>query len=421
MDSSLLWMVAVFSIGYLAIIFEHVVKIDKAAVALLTGIACWMIYFHLGLDETPAKVHQLSHHLSSIAQVLFFLLGAMLIVETIDSHQGFDMIGPMLQFKSRTIMFWAAMFVSFFVSAVLDNLTTIIVMITLLKKVIPEAKQRLLFTTALVVAVNAGGAWTPIGDVTTTMLWIAERITAQNIMIGLLIPSLVSLVVFGLLLMPQLPKQIDLAPVELDKKTPVGSKRVFCLGLLAMVMVPVLKATLGIPPFMGIALGVALLWILTDYLHQRDSDQNHLRFSVNFGRIDMACIAFFFGMLLAVDALQSVGALGQLSLFIGERFESYVTIGTLIGLLSAVVDNIPLVAALIEMYPLSTYPTDHQLWELIAFTAGTGGSLLIIGSAAGVACMSLERVSFTWYVRHISWAALISYFAGIAVWALLRM
>ncbi len=418
MDNPALWISLLFAIGYIGIIFEHIVRVDKAAIALIMGVGCWFLYFNLG-GENPHKYADLGHHLADITQVLFFLMGAMLIVEVIDAHHGFETLGSLLRIRSKWLMFWVALFIAFFVSAALDNLTTIIVMITLLKKLIPDTKQRVLFSTALVVAVNAGGAWTPIGDVTTTMLWIAERITTENVIKALFIPSLVSLIVFGLLIMPQLPKQIDIRPPDTTTPRPVGGKVVFAAGVLSLLMVPVWKAFFGLPPFLGVTLGVATLWVITDLTHYNVEERQNLRIYHSFGRIDMACIFFFFGMLLAVDAMEASGALRSVAKGLEESLGSQTMIAVMIGLVSAIVDNIPLVAAVIQMYPLTEIPVDHTLWLLIAFTAGTGGSILIIGSAAGVAAMSLEKVSFGWYVKHLSWAALLAYLAGVGTYVLM--
>ncbi len=358
MDTSIVWITAIFILGYLGIIFEHTIKVDKAAIALVTGILCWLLFFNLHEGDLATKIEQLNHHLSGIAQVLFFLIGAMLVVEVIDSHQGFQMLGSMMHFQSRIAMFWASLLIGFFVSAALDNLTTIIVMIALLKKLMPDARQRLFFTAPLVVAVNAGGAWTPIGDVTTTMLWIADRVSSMGVIRDLFIPSIGSLLVFGLLMMLQLPRELTLTPPSEDKRAPVGSKRVFWIGVAVLIMVPVLKTVLGLPPFLGISFGVGILWVVTDLLHYETEERHYLRIFNSFGRIDMTCIYFFFGMLLAVDALEAAGILRNLATLIDFHIGSNLVIATLIGLVSAVVDNIPLVAACIEMYPLTQYGTD---------------------------------------------------------------
>lgn len=408
----------IFVVGYGAIISEAIHKLDKAATALLTGVLGWVLYLGYGGGTVDLRIDQLLHHLSDISQLLFFLMGAMLIVEVIDAHHGFNMIGSLFRFSSPKIMLLVVLTLSFYMSAVLDNLTTLIVMTCLMKKVIPDRKERLILTASLIAAVNAGGAWTPIGDVTTTMLWIAERISSVGIIFALFVPSLAYLIVFALLVMPMLPKKIQLM-ARSNENPPPSSKRVFFIGFISLILVPVWKTFLHLPPFMGVLLGLAALWIYTDFAHARMEERKHLRVYSAMGRIDMSVIYFFLGILLAVDVLQSAGILATIATTLQNHIGSQEMIAVVIGLVSAIVDNVPLVAAAIKMYPLDVYPKDSSLWNLIAFCAGTGGSILIIGSAPGVALMSLEKVEFMWYLRKFSLITLIAYFAGILVYHIL--
>lgn len=399
-----------FILGYLGIIFEHRF-FDKAATAILTGVLCWALFFIFGEGDHVHKAHELSHHLADISQVVFFIIGAMLIVEVIDSHKGFQRVEKLLHFQSKTVVFWIILFAGFFLSSVLDNLTTIIVMISILKRLIPERESRIFLSAALVSIVNAGGAWTPIGDITTTMLWIADRISSIAIMKSLIIPSILTTLVIGFCIRKKVNLEFSYPTGEEQPKVPY-STAILILGISALVLVPVLKALIGLPPFMGILLGVGALWAFTDVIHRNDSEKKHLRIQHLLSKIDFSVALFFLGILLAVDALEAFGVLSSLAIWVRASFPSENIFAFMLGLLSAVVDNVPLVAATIRMFGLDVYPQDHPTWSMLAYCVGVGGSILVIGSAPGIALMSLEKVSFSWYVKNISLIALISYIAG---------
>jgi NhaD family Na+/H+ antiporter len=409
-----------FSLGYLAIIFEKFLHVNKAAIALVMGVICWLLFF--AAHETVAiSSSNIAEQLSDIAQIIFFLLAAMVIVELIDSHHGFKIITELLYTSSKRRMLWFLIGISFFMSAVLDNLTTMIVMISLLKKMIPQQKERWFLGSIIVVAVNAGGAWTPIGDVTTTMLWINEKITTVSIMKSLFIPSAVCAILAGLIATifvnkgnKKLEQIKDVSPMQ------PGARRVFIMGASSLLMVPVLKGTLGLPPFMGALIGLGLLWLITDIIHYRYGEERwHLRVTHVLTKIDVSGILFFLGILLAIDALTTAGLLQALAGTLHRLVPNEGYIALIIGLVSSIVDNVPLVAATMGMYDMHTYPVDSTLWQMIAYAAGTGGSILIIGSAAGVAFMGIEKVDFLWYLKKVSWIALLSYIAGFGTYLLL--
>lgn len=408
-----MWIPLVFICGYIFIVFEHRFHINKAAAALLAGIICWGLFLNSGEGSRDAKFDELTHHLAAISQILFYLIGAMTIVEVVNTHKGFDLIGTFFKGRSSNFVYWAILFISFFLSAVLDNLTTIIVMVSLLRPIIPSTEHRKLLCAGLVMAVNAGGAWTPIGDVTTTMLWIEGVVTSSVIISKLFIPSIVTIIVFGLI-HRRVVGQFSTSIVKIDKKDlPAGSIPILILGVLSLIMVPILKGLLDIPPYLGILFGAAVMWLVTDLLHHQQQERQHLRVLHVLTKIDMGCVLFFLGILLMVDALESAGFLQQLAIQISQQIPSIDYLAIVIGLVSAVVDNVPLVAACIKMFQV-VYPVNHSFWTLTAFAAGTGGSILIIGSAPGVALMSMEDVSFWWYFRHAGWIALIAYGVGIA-------
>jgi Na+/H+ antiporter NhaD/arsenite permease-like protein len=417
------WLVlAVFVLGYCAIAFEQWVRINKAAVALVTGILCWTLYT-LGASDTVAAAGSLVAHVAEIAGILFFLLGAMVIVELMDAHDSFDLISERIRVTDRRRLLWIVGGITFFLSPVLDNLTTTIVMVSLLRKLIQDTEQRMPFVAVIVIAANAGGAWSPIGDVTTTMLWIGGQITATNIVVSLFVPSAVCLAVPLLLLSLQQQGQITVAtePHGLAVAT-AGKERqvVFFLGLGALLFVPVFKALTDLPPFMGMLLGLGALWIVTELMHSRKDDEERGRYSVAraIQRIDTPSILFFLGILVAVAALQSQGILAGVAAWLERVVGNMTSTGVLIGFLSAIIDNVPLVAAAQAMYPLAQFPADHYLWELLAYCTGNGGSLLIIGSAAGIAAMGMERINFFWYLRRITLVALVGYLAGVAIYVL---
>jgi len=412
----------IFIIGYLAIAFEHPLKINKAATALVTAALCWTVYALLGGNDGAEKL--LSEHLGETAGILFFLLGAMTIVELIDAHDGFELITKQIRTTNKKQLVWVVASITFFLSAVLDNLTTTIVMVTILQKLVSGRNDRLLFTGLVVIAANAGGAWSPIGDVTTTMLWIGGQVTAVNIIVQTFVPSLVAMIVPVSLVSLRLSGNID--PVinasNEQKLTTTQTHRntVFWLGVGSLIFVPVFKTVTHLPPYMGILFGLGIMWIATEIIHSSKDEEEKGLLSVNHAlrKIDTPSILFFLGILLSIAALQSTGVLtnlaGWMSSTIGD--ESLIVIS--IGLLSAVVDNVPVVAAVQGMFSLDQYPADHYFWEFLAYCTGTGGSALIIGSAAGVAAMGLEKIEFFWYLKKISWLALIGYAAGAVVFML---
>ena len=418
LDTAAMLTLIVFMIGYFLIIAEHRVKIDKATLALMTGILCWVIQYTQNPKFCSGEsITCLGEHISSISQIIFFLLGALGIVEIISAHKGFVIISDSLQMTSKRKLLWTLSVIAFVLSAILDNLTTTIVMVTLLSKLIDRGEDRLIMGAAVVIAANAGGAWTPIGDVTTTMLWIGGEISTVAIMRALLLPSLISMVVAVFALSFMLKGDFEPKAIHFHEKQPEPmGKLVFYLGIGALVFVPIFKILTGLPPFMGVLFGLSVLWIVTDIAHNRFGDRDHLRMPNVLTKIDLSSLLFFLGILLAVDALDASGLLIDLAGWLELKVGNTALIATMIGLASAVVDNVPLVAAAMGMYTLEQYPQDHTFWQLIAFCAGTGGSILIIGSAAGVVYMGLEKATFGWYLKRISLPALVGYFAGIFVY-----
>lgn len=416
------FVLAVFILGYLAITLEHPLKINKAASALVTGVLCWTFYV-FGESDNAQAYHELMEHLSEIAGILFFLLGAMVIVELMDAHDGFEIVTDQIRITDKRKLLWLIGGIAFFMSALLDNLTTTIVMISLLRKLVSAREDRLLFTGLIVIAANAGGAWSPMGDVTTTMLWIGGQITAWNIIHSLILPSLVCLFIPLFILSRRMKGKAE-APVSEREVTlrssPAERRIVFGVGLGALLFVPVFKTLTHLPPFMGMLLGLGVLWMLTEVIHKNKDDDAKGRYSVSYAlqKIDSPSILFFLGILVAVGALQSSGLLTGLARWLEHSIGNITMIGILIGFLSALVDNVPLVAAAQGMYPLSQYPTDHFFWEFLAYCTGTGGSTLIIGSAAGVAAMGMERIDFFWYFKRITLLAVVGYLSGAAMYVL---
>jgi NhaD family Na+/H+ antiporter len=410
---------AVFVIGYASIIFEYQIKVNKTASALLMAVLTWMALFLSNGEAMEDHVGALAEHLGDVAQVILFLLGAMTLVELIDAHKGFKVITDLIDSNSKKKMLWVIGGVTFFLSALLDNLTTTIVMVSLIRKLIPVPKERLLLGAMIVIAANAGGAWTPIGDVTTTMLWINGNITSWNIMKGLFFPSIVSLAVSLICLGWGLKGSYAGAVGRAhEEKAEPGAKLVFYAGVTALIFVPIIKALTGLPPFMGILIGLGALWLITDILHHDAASRQHLRVPHILTKIDTSGVLFFLGILLCIGALDSAGMLRHLADFLDAKVGNLTLIATLIGLISAVIDNVPLVAAGMGMYDIALYPVDSSLWQLLAYCAGTGGSILIIGSAAGVAFMGMEKVDFLWYMKRISLIALAGYLAGIGIFLL---
>lgn len=413
-------LIIIFVLGYLFIAFEHSFQINKAATALLTATLCWSVYA-LGTSDKEAVVHHLSGHLGDISGILFFLLGAMVIVELIDSHDGFELITRKIQTTNKKKLVWMLAFITFFLSAVLDNLTTTIVMVSLLRKLIGDRQERMLYAGLVVISANAGGAWSPIGDVTTTMLWIGGQITAANIILKVLLPSLASMLVPAYLISRQLTGNASQRPEVLQNKNFTYNARernlVFWLGVGCLLMVPVFKTITHLPPYMGILFGLGIMWVCTEMIHSKKDEREKGILSVNHAlrKIDTPSILFFLGILLCVSALESTHILQTAAQWLDKTIGNISAITMTIGLLSALVDNVPLVAGAQGMYSLDQYPTDHYYWEFLAYCAGTGGSILIIGSAAGVAAMGLEKIDFFWYLKKIGWIALLGYLAGAAV------
>jgi Na+/H+ antiporter NhaD/arsenite permease-like protein len=425
-----------FVAGYTLIALEHQVKINKAATAVLTGILSWALLIggH-GAAGTADIEASLMHHLSEAASVLFFLLGAMTIVEVIDSYDGFQFIVRLLRVKSLWTFLTIVVFLSFFLSAVIDNLTATIVMASIFQKVVPRENRsaRLLGISLIVLAANSGGAWSPLGDVTTTMLWIKQRITEVNIIKRTFLPSLVSILVpmlvVGRLLRGTALKQV----AERETIVPARVSRiVFVFGIGGILSVPLLKVFLHIPPFAAMLGAMGLVWLLTEILYRRlrktsIEDPESFRVENALEKIDTPSLLFFLGILLAVGALSEVGLLRDLADLLIRHLaplqlgfmDGMDLVMYLMGILSAIIDNVPLVAVVIEMFPLSQFPTDHRIWEFLAYTAGVGGNLLIIGSAAGVVAMGLENIEFFWYLRRISWLAFIGYTMGALTYLLL--
>ncbi len=409
--------IAIFILGYIAIATEHSIKINKAATALITGVLSWSVYILFSPDKLFVG-EELTKHMGDLSGILFFLLGAMTIVELIDAHDGFDIITTRIKQTDKRKLLWIVAFITFFLSAVLDNLTTTIVIISLLRKLIRDDNDRLFFAGIVVVAANAGGAWSPIGDVTTTMLWIGGQISASHIIIKLILPSLICLLIPLLYLSFKLKGKVVRPDVVENTNTQALSDKhqsiVFFSGVIILVLVPVFKTITHLPPFMGILFGLGILWIITEILHKEKNEEDKHALSVVHAlrKIDAPSILFFLGILVSISALQSVGVLAHLAQWLTIKIHNETTIVIAIGLLSSVIDNVPLVAAVQGMYNLNQYPTDHYFWEFLAYAAGTGGSALIIGSAAGIAAMGMEKISFLWYLKTISLLALLGYFAG---------
>lgn len=409
----------VFTLGYLAIIFEYNIKVNKTASALLMAVGTWSLLSFAVKGGALFDIGLLGEKVNETSQIIFFLLGAMTLVELIDSHRGFKVVTDLIQTGSKKKMLWIIGLTTFFLSALLDNLTTTIVMVSLLRKLVPDKKERILLSSMVVIAANAGGAWTPIGDVTTTMLWINGNVSTLGVMRELFVPSLLSLLVtlffLGLRLKGKYPQLVERAhqePVE------PGARLVFFSGIGGLIFVPIFKTWTGLPPFIGMLVALGILWLITDILHAHEESRQHLRVPHVLTKIDTSGVLFFLGILLCISALDVAGLLLELARLLDQYVGNTSLIATLIGIISAFIDNVPLVAASMGMYDLQAYPPDSFLWMMIAFCAGTGGSILIIGSAAGVALMGLEKVDFVWYFKQIAWVALLSYLAGVGVYLL---
>lgn len=424
-------MIIVFVVGYAAIALEHTIKIDKAASALITGVLVWTLFVFTGADSHFIE-EELLHHLSEISSILFFLLGAMTIVELIDAHEGFAIITDKITTTKKVKLLWIISVLTFFFSAALDNLTTSIVMISLLRKLIGDKYDRWFFAGIVVVAANAGGAWSPIGDVTTTMLWIGGQLTTATIISTLFIPSLVAMVV-PLLVLTFTMKGNVARPITkeglehyINPTTAFERNLIFFLGLAGLLFVPIFKTVTHLPPFMGMMLSLGVMWAVTEVIHSSKNreDKSHLSVIGVLRKVDTASVLFFLGILLAVAGLQSAGHLAVMAESLNDAFDGNIyAINIVIGLLSSIVDNVPLVAGSMGMYEVAeagAFAQNGVFWQFLAFCAGTGGSALIIGSAAGVAVMGLEKIDFVWYLKKISILALIGYFAGAGTYILMQ-
>ena len=438
MSTLTLTIVVVFIIGYLCIALETLTKVNKAAVALLMLVACWTLYmfdpgnFAAGLSPdgiAAAASSVIEGHLGSTATTLFFLMGAMTIVEVVDQNGGFNFVRDMMKTKSKRALLWRITFLTFFLSAILDNMTTAIVMVMILRKLVADRKDRLIYASLVIIAANSGGAFSPIGDVTTIMLWNKSLITAAGVIKELFIPSLVSVAIPAYILSLSLKGKVAggaslAAETAHNDFTDRQRKAVFWLGVGGLVFVPIFKSVTHLPPFVGILLVLGVLWTVTELFYRNAREDNggmQKRITNIISRIDMGTILFFLGILMAVACLQEVGVLAALGEGLNAAFDGnhYLVTG-LIGVLSSIIDNVPLVAGCMGMYPLAAVgdmAQDGIFWQLLAYCAGVGGSMLIIGSAAGVVVMGLEKITFGWYMKRISWIAFIGYVAGIlAYW-----
>ena len=416
-------LVGVFVVAYAAIALEHPLRINKSASALVAAGLLWTIYILSG--DPDQVVRELGASIEVTARIVFFLMAAMTIVEVIDAHDGFEVITRRIRTSNLSSLMWLVCLVTFFLSAILDNLTTTIVMVSLMRRLLAKHEDRLLFAGMIVIAANSGGAWSPMGDVTTTMLWIGNQITSTAIIKSVLLASLVSLIVplaiAALAVKGRKVVSPGIADIG-DEARASGSERsmMFFLGLGILIMVPVFKVVTHLPPFMGILFGLGILWLAGDVLHRNKGEESRERLTLGhaLSRIDLSSIVFFVGILLSVAVLEHTHILTAVAQWLDESVGRLEVIVLAIGVASAIVDNVPLVAAAMGMYSMSAYPTDHSLWTFLAYCAGTGGSILVIGSAAGVAAMGIEKIDFIWYLRKISWLAVIGYLAGAGVYLL---
>ncbi len=423
--------VIIFVLGYLAIALEEKININKTASALITGVLCWTAYA-LYSTNTEVVVEELSGHVGEISAILFFLLGAMTIVELIDAHEGFAIITERIKTRNPLNLLWIICILTFFLSALLDNLTTSIVMVSLLRKIMPEGEQRKLMAGMIIIAANSGGAWSPIGDVSTTMLWIGGQVTTMALISNLILPSIVSLAVPLLYMTFVMKGSFKALPVlssaetapnfDADKGVSRGQGRLMLFaGILGLLFVPVFKTVTHLPPYMGMLLSLGALWVLSELIHKDKDEEDRVPYTPAYAlsKIDVPSILFFLGILAAVGVLEATDVLSDLAGQLNALVGNLDVIVVVIGVVSAIVDNVPVVAAAMGMYDLGTYPTDHKLWEFMAYCAGTGGSMLVIGSAAGVAVMGIERLDFVWYLKRITLLAMMGYLAGAGVYLLM--
>lgn len=412
------WVMIVFFVGYIAIIVEEFIKFNKAATALLMAVACWTLLFLEPAESAERHLFILTFQMFKVSQVLFFLMGALAIVEIINVHKGFQVITKHLILSSKRLMLWATVIVTFFLSAVLDNLTTTIVMVSLIAKIVKEREERLMLGGMIVVAANSGGAWTPIGDVGTSLLWINGQVSSLALIRDLFLPSILGVVACLLWFSVQFKGEFKEVHVDLEKSEP-GGRLVLILGICSLVFVPIFKLLTDLPAFMGMMLGLGIMWVTTDLLHYRYKERKHLRVISILPKVDISVIFFYLGILLSILSLESAGLLKNMAQWLNLHISQPLIIPILIGLVSSVVDNVSLVAATIAMYDLQTIPQDAPFWQAVTYCAGTGGSIFIIGSAAGIALMSMEKVGFLWYTKKITIPALLAYFVGILLYFLL--
>lgn len=434
-------LVIIFVIGYLLIVLEHPLKINKTASALFTAAVLWAVYALMDNDNHHVVSH-LQEHLGSVSEILFFLLGAMTIVEIVDMHHGFKIITDKITTRNKRKLLWSIALLTFFLSAILDNLTTSIVMVSLIRKLIQDKEDRLFFAGMIVVAANAGGAWSPIGDVTTTMLWIGGQITAAKIMVQLIIPSLICMIIP--LIIVGFKMKGNYPPLKVDPnhthEVPPGSKTIFFVGVASLIFVPVFKLITHLPPYVGVLFGLGVVWATAELIHRKnESNARKYNPTAALAKVDISSVLFFLGILVAIGTLEATGVLNSFAMQLDKGIGNTDVIVLTIGVLSSIIDNVPLVAASMGMYAMPTqeildfaianpsavvdgvitytdglryYQQDAKLWEFLAYCAGTGGSLLIIGSAAGVAVMGMERIEFFWYIKKITLLAFVGYIAG---------
>lgn len=435
MSTITMFIIVAFVAGYLCIALESLTKINKAAIALLMCVVCWTLlmvspgayYPDVASDGVLHHISEvIEHHLGDAAGTLFFLMGAMTIVEIVDSNGGFNFVRDIMKTRSKRKLLWRVAIATFFLSAILDNLTTSIVMIMVLRKLVQSREERLIYAALIIISANSGGAFSPIGDVTTIMLWIKGVITTQGILTEIFIPSLVSMLVPAFILQYSLrgkfDKEQNLVTAEVSQFTKVQRNIIFWLGVGGLIFVPIFKSITHLPPFMGILLVLGVLWTVTEIFHHNTSEDDTMakRVSDLLSRIDLSTIMFFLGILMAVAVLQEIGVLTALGTGLNEVFVgNYYVINGIIGVLSSIVDNVPLVAGCMGMYPVAetgAMGIDGIFWQLLAYCAGVGGSMLIIGSAAGVVVMGLEKITFGWYLKRITWIAFVGYLAGIVTY-----
>ena len=423
------WIIAIFFIGYLCITTEHQIKVDKTISALAMAVICWTILKVFNLDvlevlngvlvpvdianNSNAIDEALRHHLAETSEILFFLIGAMTIVEIIDMHRGFEIIKRMIRTRSKVKLLWIIGVIAFFLSAIIDNLTTTIILITIVRKLIPDQKERIWYASLIVIAANAGGAWSPIGDVTTTMLWVKNKVTAAKLVEYVLIPAIVCLIVplSVASFLPVFKGKIDTSNSE--ESIYKSSMPVLVIGFISIIFVPIFKSITHLPPYIGMLFSLATMWFISEKLKpiRELSSTDKDKFSIHraMSRIEFSSILFFLGILLAVASLQTIGTLFNFAQTLNETIPSTNVVILLLGFASAIIDNVPLVAASMGMFQ---EPMDSGIWHYIAYAAGTGGSLLIIGSAAGVVAMGMEKINFFWYVKNILWIALLGFVLG---------